>query len=74
MASQSNFCRSLKRSSLEDNEEIMYRFNRRWFEMVDIEKDTLYFDSSLISRLGDQEVVVQSGITRSDMAELLIIY
>ena len=57
MASQSTFCRFFKRSSLERNDEIMRRFNRRWFEMVDIDKHTVDIDSSVISRFGEQEGV-----------------
>jgi hypothetical protein len=57
MASQSTFCRFFKRSSLESNDEIMRRFNRRWFEMVDIDKHTVDIDSSVISRFGEQEGV-----------------
>jgi hypothetical protein len=57
IASQSTFCRFFKRSSLESNDEIMRRFNRRWFEMVDIDSYTVDIDSSVISRFGEQEVV-----------------
>jgi hypothetical protein len=57
MASQSTFCRFFKRSSLENNEEIMRRFNRRWFEMVDIEKHTIDIDSAVISHFDEQEGV-----------------
>ncbi len=57
MSSQSTFCRFFKRSSLESNEEIISRFNRRWFEMVDIEKDTVDIDSFVISCFGEQEGV-----------------
>lgn len=57
MASQSTFCRFFKRSSMEGNEEMMRRFNRRWFEMVDIDKHTVDIDSSVISRFGEQEGV-----------------
>jgi hypothetical protein len=57
MASQSSFCRFFKRSNLESNDEIMRRFNRRWFAMVDIDKHTVEIDSSVISRFGEQEGV-----------------
>jgi len=35
----------------------MRRFNRRWFEMADIDKHTVDIDSSVISRFGEQEGV-----------------
>ncbi len=57
MASQSTFCRFFKRSSLDGNEEMMRRFNRRWFEMIDIDSHTVDIASSVVSRFGEQEVV-----------------
>jgi hypothetical protein len=39
----------------------MHRYNRRWFEVVDIEKHTVDIVSSLLSRFVEQEVC-RSGL------------
>lgn len=57
MVSHSIFRRFFKRSSLEGNEGMMRKFNRRWFEMVVIDKHTVDIDCSVFSRFGEQEGV-----------------
>jgi len=57
MGSQSTFGRFFRRFDFDDNDIYMQKFNKKWFEKVDIEKHTIDIDSSVITRYGNQEGV-----------------
>jgi hypothetical protein len=55
MASQSTFSRFFSRYDFDDNESLMTSLNKWWFERIQVDKHTLDFDSTVISRFGMQE-------------------
>lgn len=57
MASQSTFTRFFKRFTLDENDHLMTELNKQWFKKIYLDKHTIDFDSTVISRYGVQEGV-----------------
>jgi hypothetical protein len=57
MASQSTYSRFFRKFSLDDNDVIFRQLNRWWFDQQKIDKYTLDFDSTILTRYGEQEGV-----------------
>lgn len=57
MASQSTFSRFFPKISLAQSDENFAQLNQWWFSQLSIDKVTVDFDSTVITRYGDQECV-----------------